>query len=85
MCEYVYIPKNIEEQMKNLMPENFPKDFFIQFKYLTKQQILKTKDKHRVEQVVIEGKDGTHDVIYGRLEDAQVVLPSFVYMFSLVV
>lgn len=84
MCDYVFLPPNVIEEMKQLYPKNFHEDWFIQFEALTKEHILKTKEKHRVEKVAIKGKKGTHDVIYGRLEDAEAVLPTFQYSFSCV-
>ena len=82
MCDYIFLPPDVISQMKQLYPKNLPKDYFIQFEALTKKYALQNKDKHRVEKIKIKGRNGLHDLIYGRLEDAEAVLPSFQYSFS---
>ena len=82
MCEYVFIPKAVEEEMKKIYPSNFPEEYYHAFKSMTKAQIEETKKQHRIEKMKIKGKEGKHEIIFGTIDDAQAVLPMFVGSFS---
>jgi len=82
MNEYVFLPPNVIEEMKHLMPPEFAKDYFTAYREMTEQYILKNKERHKVIKAKILGKKGISDVIVGTLMDAIEVRNDFVKVFK---
>lgn len=78
MCEYVLIPQDVEEQMKELYMQELYKEYYKKFERMTKDKIKANKNKHKVVKSEIKGLKGEHEIIYGTIDDAKEMLPIFV-------
>jgi len=81
MCEYVFLPPNVIEEMKHLISSEYTEDYFPKFESMTNEFILKNRNGHKVIKAKILGVKGIHDIVIGTLNDAMQVKPDFLKVY----